>query len=182
MKAKEESFLRKFEAQVAEDFGKEDAVFMMSGTMAQNIALLIHSKKEKMEKAGVTRNVNSLRFACHHSCHLLLWEEESYEKLLGFEAVKISTEDQRQRDCVSIPPLLYSDVQQAFAVEKKKYPETSLGNSGLSTLIIELPHRELGGKRTPWNQVLSIGKLCREEDMKYHCDGARIFEASAGYG
>ena len=157
-------------------------MFMLSGTMAQNIALLIHSRKEEISKNKNTIDAYPLRFACHQSCHLLLWEEESYEKLLGFGNVKISTDYQRLKDSVSVPPLMFSDVQQAFLNEKSKYPGKNLGESGLSTLIIELPHRELGGKITPWGDVLSIGKLCGEEGVKYHCDGARIFEASAGYG
>ena len=176
------SFLRKFEAEIAHDFGKEDAVFMLSGTMAQNIALLIHSRKEEIAKNKNALEAYPFRFACHQSCHLLLWEEESYEKLLGFQAVKITTDDQRLEKCVSIPPLMFDDVQETFVTEKSKHPGKSLGESGLSTLIIELPHRELGGKVTPWDDILSIGKLCKEEDIKYHCDGARIFEASAGYG
>merc|ERR1719276_761218 len=58
----------------------------------------------------------------------------------------------------------------------------ALVETGLSTLIIELPHRELGGRLTPWEDVISIGELCKKNGVKYHCDGARIFEASAGYG
>jgi threonine aldolase len=47
---------------------------------------------------------------------------------------------------------------------------------------LELPHQEFGGKSTPWDDVLSIGELCNKEGIKFHSDGARIFEASAGYG
>ena len=37
------SFLRSFEKEISQEFGKEDGVFMPSGGMAQSIALLIHS-------------------------------------------------------------------------------------------------------------------------------------------
>ena len=42
-----ESFLRRFESELAQEFGKEDAVFMPSGVMAQDIALLIHGGKKR---------------------------------------------------------------------------------------------------------------------------------------
>jgi uncharacterized protein YkuJ len=48
-------------------------------------------------------------------------------------------------------------------------------------LILELPHRELGGKLTPWNDVLAMQQTLRSKGVAFHCDGARIFEATAGY-
>lgn len=169
---------------------------MPSGIMAQNIALLIHSKKEFLiqndnDDDDDTRrrrrdNCNDMCFACHHSSHLLIWEEESYSKLVGFRAIKIDTAKSSScQDDIDIPPMKLEGVQDTFSLEKKKKEEEitmTLGESGLSSLILELPHRELGGKLTPWDDVISIGELCMKENVKYHCDGARIFEASAGYG
>eukprot|EP01083_Nonionella_stella_P040458 109787_1 len=87
-----------------------------------------------------------------------------------------------------VPALSLHDVEICFDSQREKYSEeiaatdtNTLGESGLSTLMIELPHRELGGKLPPWDDVISIGKLCKSENIRYHCDGAWIFEASAGY-
>jgi hypothetical protein len=80
------SFLNKLEGMLAQEMGKEDAVFMPSGVMAQSIALLIH-RDASLDSRKEPRN----RFACHHSSHLLLHEEESYRKLLGMEPVILST-------------------------------------------------------------------------------------------
>ena len=183
------SFLRQFENEVARDFGKEDAVFMPSGVMAQNIALLIHSQKSKMTSSSSSSSSSAsaltspLRFACHHTSHLLLWEEHAYEQLLNMEVVEISTKDAAANG-MHVPPMGYQDVSHCFhnIENEKSSKDDSSDVRDLSTLIIELPHRELGGKLTPWNDVLDIGKLCKEKGVKYHCDGARIFEASAGYG
>ena len=185
---------------------------MPSGVMAQSIALMIHSKTHRMKNKinnDDTKNKDKkryqVRFACHHTSHLLLWEEDSYKELLDMDVVEISTKydhdlNDVHRDSISIihvPPMGYQDVYNAFTKEKEHYLMShndddddddnngiisNLGQSGLSTLIIELPHRELGGKRTPWDDILRIQKLCKEEGVKFHCDGARIFEASAGYG
>jgi len=180
--------LREFEAEVAEKFGMEDAIFMPSGTMAQSIMLLINLKKEKMDAELLPRRAPLMRFACHHSSHLLLWEEESYSKLAGMNAVEMNTEKNNGNNEFRVPALSLRDVEICFDSQREKYSEeiaatesNTLGESGLSTLMIELPHRELGGKLPPWDDVISIGKLCKSENIRYHCDGARIFEASAGY-
>ena len=67
--------IERLEARVAELLGKEAAVFMPSGTMAQQIALRIWS-----ERRG-TRTV-----AFHPTCHLELHEERGYDRLHGLHA------------------------------------------------------------------------------------------------
>ncbi|MGI8698645.1 MAG: threonine aldolase family protein, partial [Mycobacteriales bacterium] len=67
--------LEDLEAQVAELLAKPAAVFMPSGTMAQQIALRIWS-----ERRG-TRTV-----AFHPTCHLELHEERGYDRLHGLHA------------------------------------------------------------------------------------------------
>ena len=189
------SYLRSFEAEVAASLGKEDGVFMPSGVMAQSIALLIHNDSlrrsigrrgdggEEEDRAADERNCSPSdgtrgRFACHHSSHLILHENEGYRHLLSMEPLILSTQTRVYKEDIPIgvPPLTYSDVQQAL-----EDGDESPGTTGLSTLMIELPHRELGGKLTPWEDVLKMKSLCWERGIRFHCDGARLFEASAGY-
>ncbi|MFO0583554.1 MAG: beta-eliminating lyase-related protein [Anaeromyxobacter sp.] len=66
------------EAEVARLLGKPAAVFMPSGTMAQQIALRIHGDRH-----------GSRRVAWHPTCHLELHEERAFERLHGLEAVKV---------------------------------------------------------------------------------------------
>ena len=35
-----------------------------------------------------------------------------------------------------------------------------------STLIVELPHREVGGKLTPWDEVEEISRLCENNGIQ----------------
>jgi threonine aldolase len=158
----EESSLRKLEANLRDTFGKEDAVFMPSGVMAQNIALLIHATEKKK------------LFACHHSSHLLLHEQDAYRELLKMEPIIIDTTNEYAAGELHIPAMQFHHVKSIFL--------SHTNAKQLSTLLLELPHRELGGKLTPWPEVLQIGIMCRNHGVKYHCDGARIFEAAAGYG
>jgi threonine aldolase len=158
------SYLRKFESEVAAEFDKEDAVFMPSGVMAQSIALLIHG--------GTT-------FACHHSSHLLLHEAQSYCYLIHKEPLIIDTTHQVAKNGYSVPAMSFEDVHEAFEKHFGKVSEG--GTDSLSTLIIELPHRELGGKCTPWEDIVKMRDLCDNRGIKLHCDGARIFEATCYY-
>ena len=158
------SYLRRFESEIATEFGKEDAVFMPSGVMAQAIALLIHN-------GGITGG-SGRTFACHHSSHLLLHEEQSYRELIRMEPVIIDTRRRVADNGYSIPAMSFEDVQETF--DKHASQETG-GNNSLATLIIELPHRELGGKCTSWADILKVRALCDKHGVKFHCDGARIF-------
>jgi threonine aldolase len=61
-----------FEGEIAGLLGKEAAVFMPSGTMAQQIALRIWSER---------RNCSTVAF--HPLCHLEIHEEKGYQRLHG---------------------------------------------------------------------------------------------------
>lgn len=64
-----------FEAEIAALLGKEAAVFMPSGTMAQVIALRIWADRVRLPVV-----------AFHPKCHLELHEQRSYERLHGLSA------------------------------------------------------------------------------------------------
>lgn len=72
------SYLRKFEAEVAKYLGKEDAIFVVSGGMAQGIAAKIHSSASASA---------SNAFVCHFSSHLVIHEQDAYPNLLNMMPV-----------------------------------------------------------------------------------------------
>ncbi|HZT92249.1 MAG TPA: beta-eliminating lyase-related protein [Gaiellaceae bacterium] len=69
----------RLEARVADLLGKEAAVWMPSGTMAQQIALRIHARR---------RGLDAIAF--HPHCHLDTHEERGYEWLHGLHAVHVA--------------------------------------------------------------------------------------------
>jgi len=71
-----------FEAEIATLLGKERAVFMPSGTMAQLIAMRVWSERKRVA-----------RIAFHPKCHLELHEERSYQALHGLQAVLVGSPD-----------------------------------------------------------------------------------------
>lgn len=74
--------IESFEAEVASLVGKEAAVFMPSGTMAQQIALRIWT-----DRRG-TKNV-----AFHPTCHLELHEQKAYQHLHRLQAILVGDEN-----------------------------------------------------------------------------------------
>lgn len=141
-------FLGKFESGMAEFLGKEAAVFMPSGTMAQPIALRIWA-----DQAGV-RTV-----AFHPTCHLQLHEQMAYRELHGLNAVLLGGADRL---------FTLADLQ---AVKEP-----------VSTLLIELPQREIGGQLPAWEDLVQICDAARARGMRLHLDGARLWECAPYYG
>jgi threonine aldolase len=72
------ALLESFESEIAQLLGKEAAVFMPSGTMAQQIALRIHSERRNC------RNV-----ALHPQSHLVVSENNAMQMLHGLQPVPL---------------------------------------------------------------------------------------------
>jgi threonine aldolase len=66
------------EKEICRLLGKPAAVFMPSGTMAQQIALRIHADR---------RNTRAIAF--HPTCHLEIHEDKAYQRLHGLVGVKV---------------------------------------------------------------------------------------------
>lgn len=70
--------LEDFESEIAALLGKEAAVFMPSGTMAQQIALRIHAEDRANN-----------RIALHPRSHLVVSEEDAVERLSGLSCIQV---------------------------------------------------------------------------------------------
>jgi threonine aldolase len=51
----------------------------------------------------------------------------------------------------------------------------------VAALLLELPQRDLGGALPPWDDLVAQTSWARERDAAVHLDGARLWEAAAGY-
>jgi threonine aldolase len=51
-----------------------------------------------------------------------------------------------------------------------------------AALLVELPQRDLGGPLPPWGDLVAQVTWARERGAAAHLDGARLWEAAAGYG
>ncbi|WP_427914847.1 threonine aldolase family protein [Ramlibacter sp. MMS24-I3-19] len=104
--------LEAFEAEVAQLLGKEAAVFMVSGTMAQQAALRVHCERRR-----------SKAFACHPQSHLVVSENDAARRLHGLDATQVGDRNR-----------LYSlddlrGVRERFGALVMELPERSLGGA-----------------------------------------------------
>jgi threonine aldolase len=51
-----------------------------------------------------------------------------------------------------------------------------------SSLLIELPQREIGGQLPTWQKLMAVCDDARSRGMKLHLDGARLWECRPFYG
>lgn len=114
-----ESWLRRFELEVASYFGKEAAIFLPSGVMAQNIALKISQKGD----------TSHTKFVCHHTSHLLIHEHAAYKDLLQMSPYVIGQADPK---ALQLPPLSYDEVKPFLDKSGVEKP---------TAVIVEVPHR-----------------------------------------
>lgn len=104
--------------------------------------------------------------------------------------------DARRCDNVVIHPLSHMDVDEAGAVERvtglrairlgRNAPFTLADLTALTeplaVVVVELPLRRAGFLLPELDELRAISSWCRERAIPLHFDGARLWEAAAGYG
>ena len=136
------------EAEVAGVLGLPAAVYLPSGTMAQQAALRVHADR---------RGRRTVLF--HPECHLRQHENQALERLHGLIGRPVGDRSRL---------LALADL------EKVAEPPAAL--------LLELPQRDLGGQLPAWDDLRAQVAWARERGAAAHLDGARLWEASAGYG
>ncbi len=94
----------------------------------------------------------------HPTCHLELHEEEGYARLHGLHRVLVGEAGRPMR------PANLDAVPEPMAA-----------------LIVELPTRENGGQLASWDDLVALSTEARRRHIHPHLDGARLWEAAAGY-
>ncbi|MHA2502427.1 MAG: threonine aldolase family protein [Candidatus Kariarchaeaceae archaeon] len=143
--------LQQFEKEIADLLGKEAAVYMPSGTMAQQIALRVWSDR-----------VGSKKVAMHPTSHLEIAEHYSYEYVHHLQRIQWSVPDS-----TSTRLLTFADFERL-----KEVP---------GSVLLELPQRLLGGQLPEWDDLEKIAQWCRERGVRLHLDGARLWEGGPYY-
>ena len=136
------------ETYVAEMTHHEAALFVLSGTMGNQLALRSH----------LTQPPYSV--LCDHRAHIAEWEAGGVSNLTG-----------ALLKCVVPSNNVYLTLEDI----KKK---VTLGDEihGCPTRVISLENT-LGGTIMPLAEVKRISAFAKEHDIKLHLDGARIWEA-----
>lgn len=144
-----------------------------SGTLIEaferKIANLLGFEAAVFCVSGTMTQVTALRLACqdrgqplvalHPTSHIFVHERSNYQLLGHFSALAVG------------------DRNQPWSVDDLKAVPDRLGAVGL-----EIQMREIGGQLSTWDQLEAIKAHCHERGAHLHMDGARLWEAQAGYG
>jgi threonine aldolase len=143
--------IENFENRIALTLGKDKAVFMPSGTMAQQIALRIWCDEKKNYKV-----------AFHPTAHLEFAEHLGYQYLHDIKRIQFGG-----------PEFIGSRMLTVKDFE-------SLGDIP-AVILLELPYRPLGGELPDWESLLEIKEWAVKNNVIMHLDGARIWETKHFY-
>jgi threonine aldolase len=97
-------------------------------------------------------------FAIHPTSHLELHEQHAYAHLSSLNSVLIGDKN-RQLNAQDIENL----------------------SEPVSTIVIELPAREVGGQLPVWKELETIKKTAKKRNVFLHMDGARLWETKSFY-
>ena len=102
-------------------------------------------------------------FVCHYSSHLLIHEQSAYDSLLNMNAIIIDR-DRSPTDSSVVPGTSSADTGTSINDIQKPISAAAIieeveklrDSHDISTIIIECPHREIGGKCTPLDEILRL--------------------------
>lgn len=142
-----------FQNHIAKLLGKEHGLFFITGVQAQLIAMKIHCE-----------NAKNNRVAWHVTSHLESAEEKAYSALYGLERVLVGS------DPNELPTV--DEIQKVLSLPTDQRP---------AVLLIEVPNRVLGCQTYTFDELKAISTACKDAGIKFHCDGARLWEIEPYY-
>lgn len=138
---------------IAQELGKEAALYVPSGTMSNQIALRLHCSPGD-------------EVLCEADCHIYCYEQGGYAQLSGLAVNPI-----RGRHGI----LSLTDLEGQIRGGDEHLVTTKL-------LCLENTHNRGGGTIYPLERVRELCDWARELGLATHLDGARLFNATAATG
>jgi len=141
------------EEEFAKLMGKEKAIYLPTGTMANQLAIkLLNGNNTKVivpENSHIFRDEADAAQSVHSKRLIPIGKGKSYFELDDLKSV-----------------ITYTNENEVF-------------KSGLGTVVIENPVRRADGTAVPIETIKEIADYCKQNGYKMHLDGARIHLASA---
>lgn len=153
----------RLERAMAEQLGKERAIFMPTGTLANHLAIRTHCAT-----GGAAGGGTGGRAAVQEQSHMFNDTGDSLQRLSGINLVPLAT-----------------DRVHFTAAELKEAFENSVTGrvmNPISAVMVETPVRRRSGQVVPWNELVAISETAQKLGIPSHLDGARLFMAAAATG
>jgi threonine aldolase len=150
----EDPTVNSLEAMVAERLGKEAALFVASGTMANMVSLLTHCERGSEVILG-------------DQSHIFYYEQGGAAALGGIHSRQVPNQPDGKLDT--------HDIENAIRTDDIHFPRTKL-------ILLENTHNRCNGSPLDVDYMHSVGKIAVSHSLKVHVDGARIFNAAITLG
>ena len=149
----EDPTVRRLEELAAERVGKEAALFVPTGTMGNQVAVLTHTRRGDEAVVDV-------------ASHIYDAEVGGLALLGGVQARPLESRAGR---------LLPAQIEAAVRADDVHYPHTGL-------LCLENPHNAGGGTVALPEEVAALCAVAHQRGIPVHLDGARIFNGAVALG
>ncbi len=149
----EDPTVNRLETEAAEMFGMEAGLFVTSGTQGNLIALLTHAPRGSEVIVG-------------DKAHIVLYEQAGMSALGGIMPHPLPVQDDGT--------LLLHDIEQAIRGDNAHFPRTKL-------VTIENTQGTIGAVPLSPVYTKQVADLAHKHNLKFHIDGARIFNAATAY-
>jgi threonine aldolase len=150
----EDPTVNRLEAMAAERLGKEAAVFVVSGTMGNLVALLAHCGRGEEMIVG-------------DNAHIFMYEAGGSSALGGIHSRQVPNQTDGTLDL--------TDIEAAIRSDNPHFPRSRL-------ICLENTHNRCGGACLPPDYFGRVRALADKHDLRIHLDGARVFNASVALG
>ncbi len=138
---------------IVELTGKDAALFVCSGTMANQISINAHTQPGD-------------EVICEERAHLFNYEAGAPAMLSGVQVRPLPGK---------YGVLDVTEVEEAIRPANHHFPQTRL-------IALESTHNRWGGTIYPLDEIKKMRKLAKKNDLKMHLDGARLWNASVATG
>ena len=136
--------------------GKEKAIFMPSGTMANQFAIAALSGE-------------NTKVYVQDTSHVYRDEADAAQSVFNKRLIPLA----RNQTCFTA-----DELKQAI----ENLDREEVFKSGIGCVSVENPVRRSDGRMVPIDEIKKISEYCRSKNFKLHLDGARLFMASAWSG
>lgn len=146
--------VKQLEAESADMLGKEAGLFVASGTQGNLVALLTHCARGEEAVLG-------------DKAHTFLYEAGGAAALGGIQprTVPVHADGTMRLD----------DIRRAIRGDNEHFPRTRL-------ISIENTQGTVGGVPLTLDYTNQVAAIARQNGLRFHIDGARIFNAAAALG
>ncbi|MFP4544479.1 MAG: GntG family PLP-dependent aldolase [Bacteroidota bacterium] len=149
----EDPTINKLQEEIAELTGKEDALFVPSGSMGNQICVACHTEKGD-------------EVILESQAHIFYYETGAPALISSVQLNLIPSDD-------GMPPI--GQIEDAIRPDTYYLPRTSL-------ICLENTHNRHSGSIISQDYIKEVRKIADKHGLKMHLDGARLWNASAATG